>query len=68
MRLSTWRRRVAGLSLLGGAGGSSLVHRHVLASAATHPASVLEMGLAFATFILASAGLVLIAGNPGPRD
>ncbi len=60
--------RLAGMALLGGAGGTSLVHRHVLAAAANRPASAIEIGLGLASFILASFGMLLIINGPHLRD
>lgn len=60
--------RLAGAALLAGAGGTSLVHRQVLAAAADRPASAIEMALALASFVLAGAGIVMILTGARLRD
>lgn len=62
----TWR--LAGVTFLAGAGATSLLHRNVLAGAAGQPASLVEMGLAFASFFLASIGVLLMINGVRLRD
>lgn len=52
--------RVLGLALLACSGASTLVHRGVYEAAQHGPAQAAEFGLALLTFLLASAGLLLL--------
>ncbi len=54
------RWRVGGVALFVAACGTSLMHRSVSASVAGQPASSLELLLGLLSFMLASAGMLLI--------
>jgi hypothetical protein len=52
--------RVLGIGLLACSGASTLVHRSIYEAARHGPAQFAEFGLALLTFILASAGILLL--------
>ena len=60
--------RLAGLSLLVAASGSTFLHRAVWITAKSGPATGLEAMLGFATFILACLGVLLIINGARLRD
>lgn len=53
--------RLIGLALLAASGASTLAHRFVYEAARHGPAQTAEFGLGLLTFILASAGVLLLA-------
>lgn len=52
--------RLLGVLLLAGSCGSSLIHRSVYEAARHGSARAIEFGLGLLTFVLASAGLLLV--------
>lgn len=60
--------RLAGVACVLGAGASTLLHREVWLTHASGPATGLEAVLGLLTFVLASAGVLLVIGGAGLRD
>ena len=60
--------RLVGVSILLGAGASTLLHREVWLAHASGPATGLEAALGLLTFVLASLGVLLIIGGARLRD
>lgn len=60
--------RLAGVAIMVGAGGSTLLHREVWLAHASGAATGLEAALGLLTFVLASFGLLLVVGGSKLRD
>lgn len=60
--------RLGGLVALAAAGGTSLLHRSVLATQVNRPASSLEFVLGLCGFVLASLGVLLLIQGAKLRD